>query len=114
MTQDIWKECKSMLEKRKKELLENKDDRLEQSLEDTVGELSTFDNHPADMGTELFEREKEITLNERKKQELEEIDQALQAMKDGTYDLCQECGRKIKEERLLAAPTTRYCFEHGK
>ena len=34
------------------------------SLRETVDELSAYDNHPADLGTELFEREREIALDD--------------------------------------------------
>ena len=41
----------------------NKDGSLEgRSHRETVGELSAYDNHPADMGTELYEREKDFAL----------------------------------------------------
>ena len=33
-------------------------DENERGLKDAVDELSSYDNHPADLGTELFEREK--------------------------------------------------------
>ena len=32
--------------------------------QDSTGELSNYDNHPADTGTDLYEREKDIALNE--------------------------------------------------
>lgn len=38
---------------------------------DSVGELSSYDNHPADTGTELFEREKDIALNDHAEYEVE-------------------------------------------
>ena len=34
----------------------------EASLKDSVHELSIYDNHPADQGTETFEREKDLAL----------------------------------------------------
>ena len=39
--------------------MDTDDEYLERgSLRDSVDELSTIDNHPADLGTELYEREK--------------------------------------------------------
>ena len=36
---------------------------IKESAQEAVGELSMYDNHPGDMGTELFEREKDMALN---------------------------------------------------
>ncbi|MDI9448265.1 MAG: conjugal transfer protein TraR, partial [Bacillota bacterium] len=33
-------------------------------LGDSIGELSTYDNHPADVGSEVFERSKDFALRE--------------------------------------------------
>ncbi|MEM5591840.1 hypothetical protein AAHH67_09065 [Niallia circulans] len=38
---------------------------------ESVGELSSYDNHPADLGTELFEREKDSALEQHDQSELE-------------------------------------------
>jgi YteA family regulatory protein len=80
---------------------------------ETVSELSAYDNHPGDLGTELYEREKDIALNEHAEKELQDIDHALQAMENGTYGICEVCGKEINEERLEALPTTTYCKEHS-
>ncbi|MBA2873927.1 yteA family sporulation protein [Thermaerobacillus caldiproteolyticus] len=80
---------------------------------DSVGELASYDNHPADEATELYEREKDIALNEHAERELKEIEHALEAIKNGTYGTCQICGNPIPHERLEALPTTTYCKEHS-
>jgi len=77
-----------------------------------VGELSTYDNHPADTGTELYEREKDISLNELSEKELKDINEALQAIEKGEYGKCSACGKDIPFERLEAVPFTEYCIEH--
>ncbi|OCA91475.1 molecular chaperone DnaK [Bacillus sp. FJAT-27225] len=79
---------------------------------ETVGELSAYDNHPADLGTELFEREKNYALKSHTSEELEKVQRALSAMEDGTYGVCRECGNNIPYERLEAIPSTLYCVEH--
>lgn len=80
---------------------------------ESMGELSSYDNHPADEGTDLFEREKDIALNEHYKLELANIHHALTAMEKGTYGKCEICGREIPLERLEALPNTTYCKEHS-
>lgn len=79
---------------------------------ESMGELSTYDNHPADEGTALYEREKDIALNEHYRDELENIEKALNAIENGSYGKCEVCGKDIALERLEALPTTTYCIEH--
>jgi len=86
---------------------------LEASHTDAVGELSSYDNHPGDLATEIYERGKDIALNERAEQELEAINEALHAIDEGTYGICRECSMDIPLERLLAIPTTATCVEHA-
>ncbi|WP_058305804.1 TraR/DksA C4-type zinc finger protein [Gracilibacillus massiliensis] len=117
MNQEILEQCQSYLNERKEKLQQNNAESVNENkaLDAEVGELSTsFDNHPADMGTELYERQKDLTIQEHEQQELEEVEHALKAIEKGTYHLCEECGIEISEDRLLAIPTTRYCINHGK
>jgi YteA family regulatory protein len=113
------------LKQLKQELLSQKD-QLERSMNNTgiemnqrnqrenVGELSNYDNHPADMGTELYEREKDMALGIHAASELYKVNQALKAMDNGTYGTCAECGKEIPFERLEILPSTLYCVDHSK
>jgi DnaK suppressor protein len=78
---------------------------------DTGGELSSFDQHPGDSGTETFEMEKNVSLLEQVDDELAEIEAATHRLERGTYGICQACGRPIGDERLEAMPATRFCVE---
>jgi len=80
---------------------------------ESMGELSSYDNHPADDATELYEREKDIALNEHYELQLSNINRALEAMENGTYGKCEVCGKEIPLERLEALPNTIYCIEHS-
>lgn len=82
-------------------------------LHESTGELSSYDNHPADEGTELFEREKDLALDEHEALHLQNIDKALDAIDKGTYGICEVCGKEIPLERLEILPTTTYCKEHS-
>lgn len=79
---------------------------------DSIGELSNYDNHPGDHGTELFEREKDIALVEHAEKELKDINHALANMDNGTYGKCEQCGKDISADRLKALPTATHCIEH--
>jgi RNA polymerase-binding transcription factor DksA len=83
----------------------------DESVSDTGGELSSFDQHPGDSGTETFEMEKNVSLQEQVDDELQEIEAAFQRLERGTYGTCQACGRPIGDERLEAMPATRFCVE---
>ena len=83
----------------------------EDATSDTAGELSSFDQHPGDSGTETFEMEKNVSLLEQVDDELLEVEAAVQRLERGTYGTCQVCGRPIGDERLEAMPATRFCVE---
>lgn len=109
-------QLKQELETRQNYLVEQVQDHFGQVYElvkESMSELSSYDNHPADMGTELFERQKDIALNEHTEKELADINEALHAIAQGTYGICSECGRDIPFERLEAVPTTDRCIEHA-
>jgi RNA polymerase-binding transcription factor DksA len=85
--------------------------RLRQDEADPVesGELSRVDQHPAELGSETFERELGLTTLTIVEGELKDIDDALRRLDDGTYGICEECGKPIDEARLEAVPWARYC-----
>ncbi|HWC43688.1 MAG TPA: TraR/DksA C4-type zinc finger protein [Actinomycetota bacterium] len=83
----------------------------DEAVSDTAGELSSFDQHPGDSGTETFEMEKNVSLLEQVDDELLEVEVAVQRLERGTYGTCQACGRPIGEERLEAMPAARFCVE---
>lgn len=116
ITNDQINICKNILLARQAELIPQVQDNfgLAMSARDSVGELSNYDNHPADSGTELFERGKDLALNEHAENELEEINEALHAINDGTYGICIACGSDIPFERLIAVPTADHCVAHAK
>lgn len=107
---------KQVLEDRKAQIeeeFENNDHfNLQRSLSDSVSELSVYDNHPGDAGTELYEREKDLALNEHYRLEYRNTLEAIEAIKNGTYGTCVVCHKEIPVERLEALPNTLYCIEH--
>ncbi|MGM9950230.1 MAG: TraR/DksA C4-type zinc finger protein [Lysinibacillus sp.] len=115
LTEKQKKKLKELLIEQKESVkVMGEDDFLDKgSLRDSVDELSTIDNHPADLGTELFEREKDMALKAHSDDELEKIEAALKAMEDGTYGVCVTCGQDIPYERLEAVPYTLYCIDHA-
>jgi DnaK suppressor protein len=72
-----------------------------------VSELADYDQHPADMGSETFEREKDLSILEQLESELEELQAALERIDAGTYGIDEVTGEPIVPERLEAVPTAR-------
>ena len=83
---------------------------LNEVLTDTTSELSAYDNHPADLGSETFEREKDLALWNNTNEVYQRITEALDQIREGTYGLCELCGQEIREERLEAIPYTTLCY----
>ncbi|MCX7780366.1 MAG: TraR/DksA C4-type zinc finger protein [Negativicutes bacterium] len=81
------------------------------TLADAVSELSRHDNHPADLGSETFERGKDIALRDNAHVMLEAVEHALAKIQKGTYGQCDECGRSIRLNRLEALPSAALCIE---
>jgi DnaK suppressor protein len=52
----------------------------------------------------------EITVES---QTLEQVEDALKRVADGTYGKCVICGRPISPARLEAIPWTPYCLDHA-
>lgn len=83
------------------------------SLRESIGELSSYDNHPADLGSEVYERGKDLALGENAEHHLTDVSRALEDMDSGKYGICKACGRDIPYERLQALPTAEFCVEHA-
>lgn len=76
------------------------------------GELSKVDQHQGELGSETFERERDLTALMIVEAELDDIQRALRKLEDGSYGSCEECGKPIGEERLDARPWARFCIVH--
>jgi RNA polymerase-binding protein DksA len=84
--------------------------RLRDPETESAGELSSVDD-PAELGTETFERELALTQLEIVERKLTDVDEALRRLDQGSYGICQACGRPIEAARLEAMPAARYCLE---
>lgn len=84
------------------------------SMDVYYSELSNYDNHPADIGTELFMMEQDNGFKNRMKDTLYEIDSSLEDIKDGSYGICKSCGNGIDEDRLDLIPYLKNCVQCAK
>lgn len=98
---------KNRLEKQMETLIEEG----AESLKESVGELTSYDNHPADLGAETFERAKDLGLKGNTKVLLMKVNHALDRINNGTYGICEKCGKDIAIDRLNALPYTTFCLD---
>lgn len=74
-------------------------------------ELSNYDNHPADLGSELYSVEMNMALEVHEQSKLNEVKNALNKFKNGSYGICEKCKKEIEYERLDAMPYARFCMD---
>lgn len=85
---------------------------LRDDAESSLGELSSHDQHPADVASEVFEREKEMSIRAQVEADLDAVREAFVRVDAGTYGTCETCAAPIPDERLAAVPATRFCVDH--
>ena len=59
----------------------------------------------------IYEWEMNLALLRKMEQRAKSVEQILQHMDEGTYGICEICGREINPERLEALPYTTRCIE---
>lgn len=112
-------EFKSKLLKEKRRLL-NTIDSIDENIHDSSfknysSELSVYDNHPADIGTETFMLAQDINLKNNEEEILSKVEAALTKIENGSYGKCEVCNNEIKSERLEIIPyvkTCKNCMDH--
>jgi len=98
--------------------LENDRKRLEDQLEQLKASRPTENRREGspfgkreEEATETADLENRIALEKRTKDQLAEVERALEKFAKGTYGLCENCGKPINHERLEALPQALYCME---
>jgi len=86
---------------------------LHKSRQEGTGDLSNLPTHPADIGTDNYEQEFTLGLLESERLLLDEIDQALARIRNGTFGICLGTGKPIGKARLKARPWAKYCIEYA-
>ena len=76
-------------------------------------ELADYDQHPADSGSDTFEREKDLSILEQLENEVVEVEAALARVDEGTYGIDERTGEPISPDRLEAMPTARTNVAEG-
>lgn len=99
----------ALLERRR--VLMNDFRSLEESETRDSSDLSSLSTHLADMGSDRAESDVSLGRRESASGEIQEIDEALDRIRDGTFGLCENCDKPILRARLEAIPYARLCLK---
>lgn len=97
-------EIKSMLIKEKKDLIEEiLKNRDQIAVGHEIGDA-------IDSSVEEQERKLAMVLQDRERDKLEMIEEALLRIDDDDYGICEECSEPISKKRLMIVPFTKLCI----
>lgn len=89
-------------------------------LERQLAELETdgsaapdFDENFADSAQVAAEQGENAALAANFRDQLVEVEGALERLDAGTYGTCEACGKEITAARLEAMPAARFCIDHA-
>lgn len=105
MKNDKKKHFKEKLIKIREELAGDVEKSRQYSHEDS-GEMPDINDDAA----RAYSRSLILQLGEREREQLKEIDEALERIEEGAYGLCAECGESIPEKRLELIPYAKLCI----
>lgn len=88
-----------------------KENDIHESSKDASGDHSAYSFHMADQGTDNMEREKNFFYVQRDGYLLQDIEEALARIENGTFGQCIECGEVIQRPRLEAMPYANLCLD---
>src|ERR1041384_8327692 len=104
---DFLKQASEMLLDMKKQLLKEMQGRVKEETEGVKDEgRDTYD-----LASDERDREINFILNDREREKLLAIDEALERIKDKTYGICESCEGEIHLGRLKVLPFTRLCVK---
>ena len=102
---EFLKRAAETLAETKKQLLREIQGRVKEETEGSKDEgRDTYD-----LASDERDREISFILNDREREKLLAIDEALRRIKDKTYGICESCEGQIHLGRLKVLPFTRLC-----
>ena len=97
-----------------KELLQSQlDELIKDALKTLNGMTNLKDNFPDPTDRASLETDRNFLLRirDRERKLIEKIKEALERIDNGTFGICEVCGKEIGEERLKARPVTTQCID---
>ena len=84
---------------------------LHRPLAEVVGGVITSIPEDTDLAQALSDRETTDILVHLLDQNREQVERALERLREGSYGICEGCGRRIPEARLRYQPAATRCVE---
>ena len=84
---------------------------LHKPLAESVGDIITRDYDDTDFAQALSDRENNETLIHLLGENREQVERALERLREGSYGYCEDCGEKIAAERLKFRPESTRCVD---
>lgn len=115
MNKQITKDLQEELEKKKKYLEEElssfakKDPKLKGDWDAKMPRVPEGNLEEAADEVEEYSTNLHIEFNLEK--QLQDVDAALERIKEGTYGKCEKCAKNINPERLKASPEAKTCID---
>jgi RNA polymerase-binding protein DksA len=97
-----------------KKRLTNKKEKLKEQIKNEKQKIeATYVANPdrADLASDYTYRGRRNSLMERLEDQLDQVNQALQRIENGSYGLCTNCGKAILSDRLEVLPYAALCIE---
>jgi DnaK suppressor protein len=98
---------KNLLEERLRVLLEEAGRTASDMRQDSNGDFPD----PTDRASLEADRNFLLRIKDRERKLILKLKEALDRIDDGTFGICESCGRPISEKRLMARPVTTLCIE---
>jgi DnaK suppressor protein len=109
-TSDRFQErYQQLIVRKRKEVLKELNRELNEWVNQSSEIKSLIGSDMGDLSTLSLSSDLSVSLVSRYSNMLKQLDQALERIEEGTYGLCEECGRKIDDRRLEILPSTLYC-----
>lgn len=103
----LMKECRQKLLQQKAEIL----NRVKEARNDLTNSEDGKGGDEADQSARVLAEVEFLTQQERLRNQLMEIENALARMENGTFGVCEETEEPIEHDRLKAIPWTRLSIE---
>jgi DnaK suppressor protein len=75
-----------------------------------ASENSRLTTHLADLGSDRAASDVSLGRRESATHEVQQIDEALERVRDGSFGLCENCDLRIARDRIEAIPYARLCL----
>ncbi len=107
MNQEKLLYFKGLLEGRLHALVEE----AEKTMTDMVEDKKEGFPDPTDRASLESDRNFMLRIKDRERKLITKVKEALDRIEDGSFGICDSCGRPISEKRLMVRPVTTQCIE---